>query len=86
MELTLLTLLAVVAGPFAVGWWIGHPLFAGLVFVALSLTVAVGAAGRGDSGDDPAMGVVVSLALSAISAAVGGHLGAKNRARRDLHR
>ena len=43
-------------------------------------------AGRGDSGDDPAMGVVLSLALSALSAAAGGHFGAKNRARRDLRR
>ena len=86
MELTLLTLLAVVLGPLVVGFWIGHPLFAGLVFVALSLTVAVGAAGRGDSGEDPAMGVVLTLALSAISAAVGGHLGAKNRQRRHQHR
>ena len=86
MELTLLTLVAVVIGPLIVGWWIGHALFAGLVFVALSLTVAVSAAGRGDTGDDPAMGVVLTLALSAISAAVGGHLRAKNRHRRELRR
>ena len=86
MELTLLTLVAVVVGPLVVGWWIDHPLFAALVFVALSLTVAVGAIGRGDTGDDPALGVVVSLALSAVSAAVGGHLRAKNRERRQLRR
>ena len=86
MELTLLTLVALVVGPFVVGWWIGHPLFAALVFVALSLTVAFGAVGRGEGGGDPAFGVVLSLALSAVSAAVGGHLGARNRERRQLRR
>jgi hypothetical protein len=70
-------------GPFAIGWWIGNALFAGLVFVALSLTVAVGAVGRGDGGDDPAMGVVLSLALSALSAAAGGHLRERRRDRQE---
>lgn len=86
MELTLVTLIAIVVGPFVVGWWIGHPLFAALVFLALSLTVALSAVGRGDAGDDPATGVVVSLALSSVSAAVGGHLSAGRRARRRLRR
>ena len=31
VELTLVTLLAVVILPFGIGWWVGHPLFAALV-------------------------------------------------------
>ena len=86
VEIGLLMLVAIVIGPFVVGWWIGHPLFAAMVFAALSLTVALGAVGRGEGGGDPAFGVVLSLALSAASAAIGGHLGAKNRQRRQLRR
>ncbi len=82
MELTFTLLLAMVIGPFVIGWWIGHPLFAAFVFVALSLTFALGAIGRSDGGTDPAFGVVLSLALSALSAAAGGHFGARRRAGR----
>ena len=82
MELTLVTLIAIVVGPFVVGWWIGHPLFAAAGFVALSLTVLVGAIGRGETGGDPGVGLALSLAVSAASAALGGHLRARRRARR----
>lgn len=62
-----------------IGWWIGHPLFAALVFLALALTVFLGAVGRGDTGGDPGMGLAFSLALSAASAGLGGHVRAKRR-------
>ena len=75
-------LLAIVVGPFIVGWWVGNPLFAALVFLALSLTVFLGAIGRGDTGEDPAMGLVLSLAVSSASAAAGGYLRERRRARR----
>ena len=67
--------------PFGIGWWIGHPVFAAAVFVAMSLTVGLGALGRGDTAGDPALGLALSLALSAASAAAGGFARAKRRAR-----
>ena len=82
MSFTLTVLLAMVILPFGIGWWIGNPLFAAAVFVAMSLTVALSAIGRGDTGGDPAMGLALSLAVSAASAAGGGHLRVKNRERR----
>lgn len=82
MELGLAALVAVVVGPFVIGWWIGHPLFAAAVFVALALTVFLGAVSRGETGGDPGVGLALSLAISAASAAAGGHLRARRRARR----
>ena len=82
MELGLAALVAVVAGPFVVGWWIGHPLFAAAVFGALALTVFLGAIGRGETGGDPGIGLALSLAVSAASAALGGYLRTKRRDRR----
>lgn len=79
MTVALAVLLAVVILPFFVGWWVGHPLFAAAVFLALALTVALGAATRGDDGD-PAFGLALSLALSSASAAAGGW--ARDRRRR----
>ena len=78
----LVLLIAIVVGPFVVGWWVGNPLFAALVFLALSLTVFLGAIGRGDTGEDPAFGLTLSLALSAASAAAGGYLRQRRRERR----
>ena len=72
-------LLAVVVLPFGIGWWVGHPLFAAAVFLALSLTVALGAASRGDEGD-PALGLALSLAVSSLSAAAGGYARERRRA------
>lgn len=72
MELTLVTLLAVVVLPFGIGWWVGNPLFAALVFVALSLTVALGTVSRAGDDSDAAFGLALSLALSAGSAYAGG--------------
>ncbi len=80
MDLALATLIAIVVGPFVIGWWIGHPLFAAAVFAALSLTVALGAASRGDGGDE-ARGLALSLLLSSVSAAGGGWLREKRRTR-----
>ena len=80
--MSLALLIALVVGPFVVGWWVGHPLFAALVFVGLSLTVFVGAVGRGDTAGDPGIGLALSLAVSAASAAAGGHFGARRRDRR----
>jgi hypothetical protein len=82
VEFGLTVLLAVVILPFGIGWWIGHPVFAAAVFVAMSLTVALGAIGRGDTAGEPAMGLALSLAVSAVSAAGGGYLRARRRARR----
>jgi hypothetical protein len=79
----LTVLLAVVVLPFGLGWWIGHPLFAAAVFVAMSLTVALGAVGRGDTGGDPAFGLALSLAVSAASAAAGGYARGRHRSRRE---
>ena len=73
-------LLAVVILPFGIGWWVGHPLFAAAVFLALALTVALGAATRGDEGD-PAFGLALSLAVSSISAAAGGYARERRRDR-----
>ena len=81
-EFALVSLLAIVILPFGIGWWIGHPVFAAGVFIAMSLTVAVGAVGRGDAaGSDPATGLALSLAVSSASAAAGGFLRARHRAR-----
>ena len=80
MDLALVTLIALVVGPFVIGWWVGHPLFAAAVFVAMALTVALGAASRGDSGDE-SLGLALSLLLSALSAAAGGWLREKRRTR-----
>ncbi len=82
LELGFAALIALVVGPFVVGWWVGNPLFAALVFVALSLTVFLGAVGRGDTAEDPGMGLAFSLAVSAASAALGGHLARRRRERR----
>jgi hypothetical protein len=83
LDFALVSLLAIVILPFGIGWWIGNPVFAAAVFVAMSLTVALGAVSRGDSGDaDPAFGLALSLAVSAASAAGGGFLRARRRARR----
>jgi hypothetical protein len=79
--IVLLGIVAFGIGPFVVGWWVGNPLFAAAVFVALALTVLLGAIGRGDSPGDPGVGLALSLAFSAASAAAGGHLGARRRAR-----
>ena len=86
MDLGITLLIAIVVGPFVVGWWVGNPLFAALVFLALSLTVFLGAVGRGDTGEDPAMGLALSLAVSAASAAAGGYVGQRNRRRRATRR
>ncbi len=75
-------MIALVVGPFVIGWWVGNPLFAALVFVGRALTVFVGAIGRGETGGDPGVGLALSLAVSAASAAAGGHFGARRRARR----
>ena len=75
-----MTLVALVVGPFVIGWWVGHPLFAAAVFVAMALTVLLGAASRGDSGDEP-LGLALSLLLSAASAAAGGWLRERRRTR-----
>jgi hypothetical protein len=72
VELPLVTLLAVVILPFGIGWWVGNPLFAALVFVALSLTVALGTVTRAGADNDAALGLALSLALSAGSAYAGG--------------
>ena len=74
------TLIAIVVGPFIIGWWVGHPLFAALVFVAMALTVALGASARGDGGDE-SFGLALSLLLSSASAAAGGWLREKKRTR-----
>lgn len=78
----LVTLLAVVVLPFGIGWWVGHPVFAAAVFLAMSLTVALGAIGRGDAGSDPSLGLALSLAVSAVSAYGGGLARQRRRARR----
>lgn len=80
MDFALVTLVAVVVGPFVIGYWIGHPLFAALVFVAMALTIALGASARGDGGDE-ALGLALSLLVSSISAAGGGWLREKRRTR-----
>jgi hypothetical protein len=80
VDLAFATLIAIVVGPFVIGWWIGHPLFAAAVFAALALTVALGAASRGDGGDE-ALGLALSLLLSSVSAAGGGWLREKRRTR-----
>ena len=81
MDFAFATLIAIVVGPFVIGWWVGHPLFAALVFVAMALTVALGASARGDGGDE-ALGLALSLLVSSLSAAAGGYLRARRRARR----
>ena len=86
MDFGITLVIAILVGPFVVGWWVGNPLFAALVFLALSFTVFLGAVGRGDTGEDPAMGLVLSLAVSALSAAAGGYVGQKNRQRRATRR
>lgn len=80
MEIALATLVALLIGPFIIGWWVGHPLFAAAVFLALALTVALSAASRGGSGDE-SLGLALSLLLSAGSAAAGGYVREKRRAR-----
>ncbi len=81
--MALVSVLAVAILPFGIGWWIGNPIFAAAVFAAMSLTVALGAISRGDSGDGgAALGLALSLALSAASAAAGGFVRARHRARR----
>ncbi|HEX8085482.1 MAG TPA: hypothetical protein VF529_14410 [Solirubrobacteraceae bacterium] len=80
MDIVLVSVLAVGILPFGIGWWIGNPLFAGAVFVAMALTVALGSIGRGDPGEGgAALGLALSLALSALSAAAGGFLRARRR-------
>ncbi|MDQ3741601.1 MAG: hypothetical protein M3320_05990 [Actinomycetota bacterium] len=79
MDLGFAALIAIVVGPFVVGWWVGHPLFAAAVFVALALTVFLGAVGRGDTAGDPGLGLALSLVVSSASAALGGHLRARRR-------
>jgi hypothetical protein len=81
VELGLATVVAIVVGPFVIGWWVGHPLFAAAVFVAMAFTVALGSVARGDDGS-PALGLALSLLLSAGSAAAGGYLREKRRTRR----
>ena len=82
MEVGLVAVLAVAILPFGIGWWIGNPVFAAAVFVAMSLTVALGAVSRGEGGDtEPALGLALSLAISAGSAAAGGYFRARRRAR-----
>ena len=81
MDIALATLIALLIGPFVIGWWVGHPLFAAGVFVAMALTVTLSAASRGDSGDE-SLGLALSLLLSAVSAAAGGYLRERRRARR----
>lgn len=78
-EIGFAAVIALIVGPFIVGWWVGNPLFAALVFLGLALTVFLGAIGRGDGGEDPGLGLAFSLALSAASAALGGRFGAKRR-------
>jgi hypothetical protein len=80
LDFALVTLIAIVVGPFVIGYWIGHPLFAGAVFVAMAFTVALGAASRSDGGDE-ALGLALSLLLSSASAAGGGWLREKRRTR-----
>lgn len=81
MELALTTVIALLVGPFVIGWWVGHPLFAAAVFVAMAFTVALGAASRGDAGDE-ALGLALTLLLSAGSAAAGGYVRERRRTRR----
>jgi hypothetical protein len=81
VEVALTTVIALLVGPFVIGWWVGHPLFAAAVFVAMAFTVALGAASRGDSGSE-ALGLALTLLLSAGSAAAGGYVRDRRRTRR----
>lgn len=79
--------LAVVVLPFVLGYWVGHPWFAGAAFGALALTVLLRATGDSGAPEGFAAGMALGLFASAASAAAGGWLRARQRraaeARRD---
>jgi hypothetical protein len=60
--------------PFLLGYWVGHPGFAALAFLALGLTVLVRQleAGTGDAGKGMLLAIVLSSAISAGAASLGG--------------
>jgi len=84
VELLAASLVAVVLLPFALGWWIGHPVMAALPFVALGATVLLRQAQIGDREDHASallLGIVLSTAFSTVAAYAGGRVRERGRRR-----
>jgi len=84
MELVAAIALGTFILPFGIGWWIGNPVFAAAAWGALGLTLLIRQV-QLDGGDDQGLlllSILVGSALSAASAAYGGHLREKQRRRR----
>lgn len=82
MELVAAILIAVLVGPFLIGWWIGNPVFAAAAWGALGLTLVVMQfrADDGSPGGEVILGLLVGYAISAAAAGYGGHVREKRRA------
>ena len=81
MELVAAILLATVALPFLIGWWIGNPVFAAAAWAALGLTLLIqqAAIDNGSPGGEAVLGIVAGCAISAAAAGYGGHIREKRR-------
>ena len=82
MELVAAIVLAMLVGPFLIGWWIGNPVFAAAAWGALGLTLLI-MQFRVDDGSpegEVLLGILVGYAISAAAAGYGGHIREKRRA------
>ena len=82
MEIVGAIAIAVLIGPFLIGWWIGNPAFAAMAWGALGLTVLIMQfrANDGSPEGEVLLGLLVGYAISAAAAGYGGHLREKRRA------
>jgi len=84
LSLLAATAVAVIALPFVLGYWIGHPALAAAPFAALGLTVLIRQIQLGDAPDEAGklvLGIVVSTAISATAAYAGGRIRERRRTR-----
>jgi len=72
MEIVAAIIVATLAGPFLIGWWIGHPAFAAAAWAALGLTVLLAQLRVDDAAPESFVWIALSTVLSAGAAYYGG--------------
>ncbi|MGH2837815.1 MAG: hypothetical protein ACRDJY_05650 [Thermoleophilaceae bacterium] len=72
MEIVAAIVIATLIGPFLIGWWIGHPVFAAVAWGALGLTVLLMQLRVEDPEPESFLWIVISTVVSAGAAFYGG--------------
>jgi hypothetical protein len=85
MEVAAAIIIATLAGPFLIGWWIGHPPFAAAAWGALGLTVLIRQA-QIDSSEGLAFLWILVATVISMAAAWYGALRRERSRQRELER